>query len=371
MKLYGLEFLRNSPEPKPTHPQNWGWEPAHPEWFVSDMPFALHGPSEVFGHAPYTLLIGNGSAEIGALTEGLREQKKAFVRVDWDEFSESSRWSLKLSSRGLVGQIHVAEKTISLNKIHSVYYEPPTSLITLERQPEIFSKVEKIFLNRWRSLVLDLHAFLPNAKWIPGYPQSILDDSQRKLAEVQIANECGFHVPETQLTQDPKEATKFLKKHKGKVLFRDLANRLVFQGDNSQTYRTELVDPKSEHWDNIIETPTVFQKYIDKKSDVRAVYVDGKILACEIDSQKNKFSKLDWREYDYANVKYRPIQLDAKTKASIRKFNKKVGLKMGSYDFAVSKSGKLYFLEMNRPGAWLFIEGLSGIPIRKALVKSL
>jgi hypothetical protein len=372
MKLFGIEQFRASDEPQATDPKNWKWKPANPKWLVQETPFPLKGTSEVFLDSS-VLIVGPETAEIGALCDQLRKLKKGFARVNVDEFQDSFSVELDLSDKGAnsLGFIKIGSKKLPLDKFRSVYYEPPTSFKMLERQVSQFTNEERIYIKRWESLILDLHQFMPKAKWFPGTPQSLFDDLQRKLAELQIAKSCGFKIPNTIVTMDPKTAAAFAKSQKSGVLLRDTGTRCIFDKDTTYNYKVEKLDVQRTDWSRVQTAPTVLQEYIPKTKDYRIIQIENKTLACEIDSQASQISKTDWREYDYANVVYKPIEVSAKLKSSMIKFLKAINQRMGSFDFAVDAKGNAYFLEMNRPGAWLFIESLSGVKVRETLSKKL
>ncbi|MCB0394613.1 MAG: hypothetical protein KDD25_08635 [Bdellovibrionales bacterium] len=370
MKPFGWSLFKNSKEPVPTDPRSWNWKPAHPTWLQSRNPFPLKGKSESFG-SPKVLILGPDSAEIGALTQKLRAKKTGFVRINLDEFSNAAKFKINLSSKKSMAQLQIKGQSYDLKQFRSVYYEPPKSFQLTDREVDQLNLEERVFVKRWESLIFDLHSFMPKSKWYPGLPTELREDSQRKLSELMLAKKCGFNIPETTIVMNAKLAKSVVMNSKTGTLLRDFGTRTAFMKGKAWTYKIEKLASDRKDWMAISESPVALQNYVDKLFDIRVIQIGDKTLACSIDSQASQVSKTDWREYDYANVRYTPIQLKNKTINSITKFMKSTGQKMGSFDFVVDKKGKIYFLEMNRPGAWLFIEALSGIPVTDTIVKSL
>ena len=210
----------------------------------------------------------------------------------------------------------------------------------------------------------------PRRSGHPSTPLHLFDSAQRKLKELVQAQELGLSVPETLATNSANEAQRFYKKHDGLVLYRDFDTRLVIEGNTKKTFDVGLMNEPVD-WGSVEDTPCVFQKFVKKEYDIRVVVVGKKAFACKIFSQDSRKTKSDWRNYDFGAVRYEKTSLPKDLKAPIRKLMKKSNLEMASFDFVVDKKSRHYFLEMNRPGTWLFIEALSGLEISKTIADHL
>lgn len=112
------------------------------------------------------------------------------------------------------------------------------------------------------------------------------------------------------------------------------------------------------------QSPVLLQKMISKDADLRIVVTPKEIFAFKIQSDR-----LDWRS-SVLESQISQIKLDRSFQKKIRQLAKSVGLEQTCVD-AVMKGREIYFLEINRPGAWFFLEALTGTPITKSLAQSL
>lgn len=360
MKLYGLEFLE---EYKPVSHKGWVKEPVipqvieTPEMFLQKKPLLVAGQK---GQVPKVLVLGGDSVTQGWVVLQLQKKRVPFVSINLDEFLFEG--DFEISTDGVVSLKH-GKQTVSLKNIKSVLYFTPQFLTGLDAHPEILSSDEKILLSRWKVAIHTLHQFLNKAKWWPGRPQDLYESSQDKFSDLLLAKELGLKVPDTIMTMDPRVAKNFYKKHKGRVIFREFSVRRVHQNNRLNTFKVEFVKPTSKTWRSILASPTVFQQYVEKQCEYRAVVISKKVFACQINSQRGVKSKMDWRYYETDKVDFQPGQLPANVEKKLVRFTQDQGLQMASFDLIKTKKGDFYFLEMNRPGSWLFIEAFTGLPI--------
>jgi len=377
MDLYGKSFLVEAEAPqRDQEPDHWSWRPARPE--------AIRNPLASANHHPFlfpdmtnkvardtVLLIGAvKTVHSGPIIEALRAMGTPFAVIDWDEFSDQGALNLELTDPSAC-VLEVAGARLCLDRIRSVYYNPPTILSEFWRRPHVVLPEERLFLSRWSEVIKDLHAFTPGARWYPGPFREVCDDAQRKLAELKRALDCGLRVPDTVVTTDPVRARAFVRKHHGRVIHREMGLRWIDFEDEEirKTFAVALVDPEADDWQLIRESPSVFQQMIDKVCDLRVIVADEEVMACRIESQASERTQMDWRKYDDARVPYRPVELPETVGRGLIRFMKASGLRFGSFDLVVDRDGAHFFLELNRPGAWLFIENRAGLPIAETLAR--
>ena len=117
--------------------------------------------------------------------------------------------------------------------------------------------------------------------------------------------------------------------------------------------------------------PCQFQKYIPKRVELRVTVVGDVFFVAELDTQKSTRSALDWRRYDFVNVKYRKSVLPPYVEELLRKLMKDLGLSFGCIDLIVTPDDEYVFLEVNQCGQWYWIEEMTGLPILEAMVNRL
>ena len=75
-------------------------------------------------------------------------------------------------------------------------------------------------------------------------------------------------------------------------------------------------------------------------------------------------SKIDFRT-DYKNLKYEHFKLPEDIEKKLLAINKHYNLNYSAIDLVEDKYGKIYFLEINPNGQYLWIEELLNLPISK------
>jgi len=115
--------------------------------------------------------------------------------------------------------------------------------------------------------------------------------------------------------------------------------------------------------------PMVLQKYVPKKYEVRVTIAGDRVFSCKINSQDspNNATRIDWRIYDFENVKFTAMEIPSDIKEKCIRLTKMLGLKYSAMDFIYDPDGNYWFLEVNPNGLWMWIEQLSGLPISEAI----
>ena len=195
------------------------------------------------------------------------------------------------------------------------------------------------------------------------HPLNGSQEWQNKFSELAIAKREGFAVPDTLCTNDPEQALAFVTESHGKVMFREYSRAaplfpLVFVTGS----------PTLRDFKDVTAAPCVFQRYVEKEFEVRAVLVGDNIFACRIDSQASKAAAVDWRIYDNARVRWDRITLPKRVHNALLRIGKALDLTLGSFDLIKGTDGKYYFLEVNRPGATYWLLPFVGLDISKETV---
>jgi ATP-GRASP peptide maturase of grasp-with-spasm system len=117
---------------------------------------------------------------------------------------------------------------------------------------------------------------------------------------------------------------------------------------NNQICR--LFTQKYEKVDNN-SFPTLIQRQIVKKYEVRSFYINGKFYSIALFSQQNNSTKIDYRNYDFSNpIRSVPFTLPKKLANKIHKLMQSLSLQSGSIDFICGIDNILYFIEVNPLG---------------------
>ena len=245
---------------------------------------------------------------------------------------------------------------IDLNKVKSVWWRRPERCAV----PNNFSDDRNFCQNECDHFLQGL-LWSNDCFWV-NYP--IYDFlASRKIVQLVQAKQAGLLVPRTIITNNPKEARRFVKAIRGPVVFKRTGfSSVAFSKTNIFTPETD------QHLESIVLAPTTFQEYIKGGFDVRVIYIAGKMFAVAIDSNASRTPE-DCR-FDLS-VSYTKCLLPSPVKKALRRLMLNLRLVFGAVDFKVDPDGKYYFLEVNPSGQFAYLEVKTGLPLMSTLASVL
>lgn len=189
--------------------------------------------------------------------------------------------------------------------------------------------------------------------------------AHRKVMQLRLAQQLGFDLPDTLITNDPAEAKHFIDSHG----YRDVVYK-AFSATEDMWRETRRFRPEELNLlDQVKYAPVIFQQYVEAQYDIRITLVGDEIFAAAIHSQETSYPT-DFR-MDMANAKITPVELPASVQERLRKYRRALGLEYGAVDMRLRPDGKYVFLEINPAGQWLFIEEATQQPIAAAMARLL
>jgi glutathione synthase/RimK-type ligase-like ATP-grasp enzyme len=178
--------------------------------------------------------------------------------------------------------------------------------------------------------------------------------AENKLVQLRAAQQSGFQVPRTLVSQDPVSIRQFCRALDYKVVVK------AVRGTRKARMFTNMVTPAHLASDaSLALCPATYQEYIPGESHIR-VHCFGQTVHSVI----IKSRALDWRTN--LDVPFTPTDLDDNTKARVLSVLKLLGLKMGVVDLKVTPDGEPVWFEVNPQGQFLFVEGLCGLQLAAA-----
>lgn len=183
--------------------------------------------------------------------------------------------------------------------------------------------------------------------------------AENKIVQLKVAQEMGFKVPRTLVSQNPEKIRKFCKKLNNQVVVKPI------KGSTLQTLFTRKITEQHLRSDQAIKlAPAIYQEYIPGHRHIRVHCFGNSVYTALIDSED-----LDWREN--LEVPFTIINLEKKLKNLIQSVVRALGLKMGIIDLKLGDDTTATWLEINPQGQFLFIEGLSGLELMSQFSKFL
>ncbi len=175
-------------------------------------------------------------------------------------------------------------------------------------------------------------------------------DAQNKVIQLRAAAELGVRIPETLISQSPERIRKFCGAHPGAIV--KPVNGVPQAPVSTKTVSDELLADDAA----MSLCPAIYQELIPGRRHVRAHVFGERVLAALLESDD-----LDWRPN--LNFPAGEHQLPAEIEDSLRAILRRLNLTMGIFDLKITDEGEYVWLELNPQGQWLFIEGMSGLPL--------
>ena len=181
--------------------------------------------------------------------------------------------------------------------------------------------------------------------------------AQNKLLQLRIARQLGLTVPRTLISSDPGAIREFTAAMGGRVIGKTLTGVLGTGLEAGRITADSLTDE-----DELRLSPTIFQEEIPGTDHLRVQVFGPDVYAARIRS-----AALDWRLA--GDMRVDPIELDPALAATLRTMVERLGLRMGVFDLKVRPDGLPVFLEINPQGQFLFLEGMSDMPLAAAFAR--
>ncbi|MFF8785390.1 ATP-grasp ribosomal peptide maturase [Streptomyces sp. NPDC015125] len=252
----------------------------------------------------------------------------------------------------VAGQVRTPSRTADLAHVRSVYWRRPEwpSFPHLAPNDSRFATAQVRY-----GLGGILYAF-DSPLWA-NHPLRIAA-ADYKPAQLSLAQQLGFTVPPTLVTNDPVEACQFIRTQ-GDAIFKTL-RWTPYTREGVPV--TGWADPVTadEIDDSVRVTPHLFQARVDKVADLRVLIVGRHTFAVRIDSEL-----LDWRK-DYSALTYTVEHLPDRVDKALHAYLDHLELVSGSFDLAVDRAGDYWWLELNPNGQWGWLETETGLPMSAA-----
>jgi hypothetical protein len=234
---------------------------------------------------------------------------------------------------------------------------PQVANLCIEEQLYLQYETESLFKNLFSTLT---------SKWL-SLPEAVYR-AENKLFQLKIANEIGFKIPKTLVTNSKMELIDFYKNVKNVILKPISQTRIQYKNKAefifTNTLTKEIID-KIEDFDL---TPCIFQENIAKEYEIRVTVVNNDVFAACVDSQSHDETRVDWRR---KKIQFTAIILPNEIGKKCQQMVQKLNLNFGAIDLIRTPSGDYVFLEINPNGQWAWIENQTNQNISGSIIKFL
>ena len=294
----------------------------------------------------------------------LQRRGADYVRFNTEDYPQHVQISWRISSNGLCGEINFPKQEVKFEDIKSVWYRRPMSPVPSSEITDTagyeFAKSESQIAidGLWRTL---------DCFWV-SHPDN-LRSAEHKLRQLKVAHAIGLSIESTIATNNPDDAMEFYAKHEGQIVFKPIKHGRILREDTVSLIYTNVVKPNDiSLFKQVAYAPTLFQKYVPKKIEIRVTVIGKKAFAVEIHSQSNDLSIHDWRRGDTAKLHHQLHHLPTNVEKMCLDLVQSLGLEFGAIDLILTPNDEYVFLEINPNGQWAWIQQLCPeIPLRETL----
>ncbi len=291
-------------------------------------------------------------------------------RLDTDKFPLEVQLSAHLSKFGNTHTLKYSDNSITSQQVQAVWmrriWRPKLNKLAPEFEAACTRESLATLEGFWDSL--------KHAHWVDDLQK--INTAENKLYQLRIAQEVGFTIPETIVTNTPEQAQQFFHKLKGKMVAKLLTPLSYSMSGSSLFLYTSIVKEKDLlDAESLRYCPMVFQEQIPKQRELRVVYVNGKLFVGALDASKYEKMTVDWRRATPNTCpdicEWEPHNLPLEISMRLNYFMTIIGLTFGALDFIQTPSGEYVFLEINPVGEWGMLERDLNYPISDAIAEAL
>jgi glutathione synthase/RimK-type ligase-like ATP-grasp enzyme len=300
-----------------------------------------------------------GDAHARAVMAALHAQGTAVELLDLTDFPSQLALTMAFESgRRRFRMSRAGGGTLDLDSITAVWWRRPQgfglpgSLTDPAHRQYALSEAATAFDGLYQSM---------NALWVNEPARDVV--AGHKPYQLALAQQLGFSIPVTLMTNNPDEARDFWQRHKGEVIYKQ------FKALPATWRETrKLRDEETALLESVRMAPVIFQRFVDAVADVRVTIVGDEIFAGSTDPRKGAYP-VDFR-YN-PELKWEKHVLPPEIEDLLRALMRRLGLEYGAIDLRLTPAGEYVFLEINPAGQFLWIEMETGLKITDALAAHL
>ncbi len=318
------------------------------------------------------ILTEEGDVHADYVIKALKRLKVACIRLHTEKLVENTHYKLKPFQGSLTGNIEIldSKKAFHLNEISGVYYRRPKRPMAPEAITDFGKK--QFIESETEALLNGFYGLIGATKTWVNHP-ICNRNAGNKIEQLQRALSLGLCIPETLVTNQPKEAHEFFLQQRKNVVCKTLKQELVSIDGHNHFIFTHLLPSKTNKktFQDVQLGSSLLQANIPKATDVRVTLVKDVCFACEIESQGKKESKIDWRIVSPYDLPHKIIELPRLVVKKLFDLQKSYNLLSCQIDLIKTKGNEFFFLELNPNGQWLWLELMTGFPISQTIAKAL
>lgn len=191
--------------------------------------------------------------------------------------------------------------------------------------------------------------------------------AENKPFQLAIAQELGFRIPRTLITNDVDAIRSAATKIGRMVVKPARTGHVVHGGVDRAIYTSELLPEHLEDLSGAELSPAIYQELVPKRFDIRVTIVGQQLFAVAIDSQSDPAAVIDWRHTDNPHLPHERTALPGDLQRRLHLLVERLGLTFAAIDLVETPHGDFVFLEVNPNGQWLWLDDALDLGISSAV----
>jgi glutathione synthase/RimK-type ligase-like ATP-grasp enzyme len=259
-----------------------------------------------------------------------------------------------VESTGVRGQLRIADHKYRLEDITAVY----TRLMDDQLLPELADQhADSPARRHCRSLTENLTRWYEIAPVRLVNPSASMASNASKPYQSQIIRHHGFHIPDTLITSDPRDAIEFLTQHR----------RVIYKSISGIRSIVQLLEHPPRRLNAIRWCPVQFQEYVPG-TNIRVHTVGAEVFATEITTDSTDYR---YPDQDKDDPQLRAITLPEDIAAQCVALSRALALPVAGIDLKRTTDGRTYCFEVNPSPAFTYFENHTGQRIGRAIAQYL
>jgi ATP-grasp ribosomal peptide maturase len=299
-----------------------------------------------------TVLILTSEQDVTAdmVVAQLHDRGVPLVRFDPGDLPGEGALSAEYVRGEFRGYLSAGGRVVSMSGLRSIWIRRPNEPAAHAAEPSAWLSAES---GQALYGMLDC----TTARWMndPGAAAK----ARNKPWQLRLAHRSGFAVPATIITTYPQIARQFAEQYRH-VVVKSVSGKPP--NDPPMALPTTLVPPDAD-FTGVAAGPTLLQRYISKRADIRLTSVGDEQFAARKVSEPGQ---VDGR-YGDAGHSWEPVEVPARIARAVAAYKDLAKLAYGAFDFAEDSQGTWWFLECNQGGQFGFVELQTGQPIAEAV----
>lgn len=314
------------------------------------------------------ILTNKDDVTVDFVVRELQRKGIEYYRLNTEDIPKNVAVDFSITENKFLLLDRVKNIIIDLNTVSAVYYRR-AQISNLTYMNKVNMQEKKYLRGELAYLIEGIYKFLDNRYWLNNVYR--IREAENKIYQLQIAQEIGFDIPDSALSNNFRTVNNIGDKYRGDCIIKPIKSGNIDPISSDKIiFTSKLEENFLKEKDRIEEFPIYIQRNIHKKCDLRCIVIGEKVYCAEIDSQLYEDSKIDWRK-EKGVLPHTIHELPDNIKRKCIAMTQRLKLQYSAIDLILDEYGDYIFLECNPNGQWAWLEIRLGFPISTDIVRML